>query len=133
MPQLKDDFDALEFNEANITLRDKLIADAIISINTNETREFRREGCLKGIELCRHLNSLADFEAVLVPRRRTEIDIMGNKKTDIESYWRHRCATAQIDFVYQHMKVACNSFGMDGVQSARAALHMQDLTLPPPQ
>lgn len=60
-------------------------------------------GCLTGVRICRDLIKLEEYEKVIAERQSREAR-MGNEVTN-EDYWEHRCGTAQIENVYELLKV----------------------------
>jgi hypothetical protein len=108
--------------------KERLIRDGIASVEANEKRESRRRGGIHGFELCRPLNRLKDFEALIAERHSEEIRL-GAELTEkrqienIETYWEHRSATIQVEFVYERMKAVMAMNGQyQGPLSVRAVI-----------
>ena len=57
---------------ARTEFRDQLLSQMVTSIHTHEKREYRRLGCLEGVEICRTLVSLEDFEKKILERQAEE-------------------------------------------------------------
>lgn len=106
-----------------LEVRDQVIAAAIESVERTENRDYRRAGCLEGLEICRNLDTPEDYETVLAMRGATE-RAMHAKPTQMKTYWRHRCCTAQIAFVFERLKVA---WDMPGPYSALAILQVAQI------
>jgi hypothetical protein len=102
-----------------LQIRDIVIAGAILSVEEHETREDRIAGCLEGLEICRRLDTPDDFLTVIAMRQGDEHRMRVECRS--EGYWQHRCATAQIEFVYERMKVA---WDLPGPRSAIAFLQV---------
>lgn len=102
----------------------KLCDDAVKSVERWEKKEHRRKGCLEGIELCRTLQAPADFERVLAERHAKEA-ASSLRDGPIEEYWRYRCATSQVEYVYEVVKVAVGGYA---TVSARAVLRYHEIT-----
>ena len=119
---LSADFDAASFTTSITELRDSFIADGISSISKYETSDFKRVAALAGMEMCRNLESIADFEAVITARNAEEMRMRHENIEDIDTYWSFRIATAQIEFIYERMKVVANARGMSGTHSVRAII-----------
>lgn len=87
---------------------DKVIEEAIVSVLFHEEESHRRLGCLAGLQFCRRLLLLEEFERVILRRRlhETRMALTVKGEAAIKRYWAHRCATAQMEYVYECMKVA---------------------------
>jgi hypothetical protein len=93
--------------------RDAVIAEAVVSVHKHETREFRKQGCLDGLEICRTLLTLEDYQKEIKARNDIEDALVScEEKPSLEDYWKFRCATAQLEYVYERMKVAYAVPGM---------------------
>jgi len=105
--------------------KNKVIEAGIASVNTHEKREERIKGCLAGLERCRALNSMADFEECIARCHENERAMIqsGAAHTDPKLYWEVRCETAQVEFVFERMKVIWKQLGLySGPLSAHAIL-----------
>jgi hypothetical protein len=102
-----------------IELRDEVIRRGIESANKNETREYRKRGCLAGFELCRTLETPEQFTNILTERLTNERELI-QKQVPTAEYWEYRCATVQIEFVFERLKILWNLFP----QSARAGVQV---------
>jgi hypothetical protein len=91
-------------------LKDKVIEQGLISVAT-EKEEYAREGGKEGFEICRTLNTPEDFEKNLQERRQKELEMITSKE-NIDTYWRYRWATLQIEYVFEIMKVAWNQINL---------------------
>ncbi|TAK59490.1 hypothetical protein [Methylobacter sp.] len=100
-----------------IELRDKLIEEGIASAERLETGP-KLKGALKGFEISRACATPEDFDRQLHTRFAAESKMIGSACHD--TYWEHRYATLQIEFVYQRLKIAWN---LPGPISAAAAFH----------
>ena len=115
-----------------LELRDKIIEDGIVSVNKNETRPERRRGGIHGFELCRELNVPTDYEKALRERYKEEsrlaklhsTDETNTKEVALSKYDEYHYATAQIEFVWDRMKVA---WALGGPYSTKAAIHVNAL------
>jgi hypothetical protein len=130
--------------------KERLIVNGIASVLKNEKRPERRKGGVAGFELCRTLNSMADFEECLNARHKTERDMVsmqtfgakerkamnkdgmtlpqGECTTTIDDYWEYRYATLQVEHVFERMKVVWGQMGLySGALSARAVLQTADI------
>lgn len=85
--------------------RDELLTDMEKSIFQHETREFRLLGCLTGVRIAGDLVSMEDYEKVLLERQAHELKL-SEDDAPIETYWDYRCATVQIEYVYDVIKAA---------------------------
>lgn len=104
----------------------QVIARGIESAKKYEKRPDHLAGALEGFELCRVLNSPADFEEKLQELHEKEAAMrLWNRK---EGYWRQRYISLQVEFVYERMKVAWSQLGLySGPFSARAVLGSADI------
>lgn len=104
-------------------LREKILVDMIASIERHETRDFRKQGCLAGLAICRTLETNDDFvRAIRTQRAKAKYAISEGFGT--QEYWRERCASAQIEFFYERFRVAHR---IGPTFSAQAALHVERL------
>lgn len=112
-------------------LRDRVIADGVAEVErVYAPDDPKREGALDGFGLCSHLSSREEFEKVLAGRERREhrmacermaMPDVAARDAALASYWRHRYATLQIEWVLSCLKVA--AWGRAGdMLSSRAAL-----------
>ncbi len=100
----------------------RLCDTMVLSVEQHETRTHRRRGCMAGIALCRTLTSAADFERVIAERKARDRTL--RTFAPLEQYWEERCATAQVEYAFEVIKVAVG--GYPHVR-ARAALQYQRL------
>lgn len=130
--------------------KERLISDGIASVKKHEKRPERVRGGVAGFEACRTLESAWDFEDELERRRKREMDMVslqtlsaakrremssegipvpqGGKAPTIEEYWEYRCATTQIEYVYERMLVMWSQMGLySGPLSARAVMRATDI------
>src|SRR5258705_10191330 len=114
--------------------KDIVIEAGIISANQAEKREHRLRGCLTGFAIARRLNTPEEFEKELANRAIEENRFnrmahehrtAGLAREAAENYIEFRCATIQIEFVYERMKVAWhyNHIHHFDALSSRAVLH----------
>ena len=100
--------------------RDRLIEDARASVNRLETREHRRRGCLRGLQICSALIDATDFSSEISLRHEMERELAccvnEDGKVTVREYWEFRCATAVIEMVYKKMLPA---YGVRNVEKAR--------------
>src|SRR4051794_20216943 len=88
-----------------IELRDRLIEEGLQSIEKDsDLKEHEREGSRLGFEMCRYLETHQEYGELLATRQSIEIR-MATQDADMEAYWRHRYASLQVQFVYDHLKV----------------------------
>ena len=117
------------------TYKERLITDGLTSVKKNEKRQERIKGGVAGFELCRKLNSMADFEEELERRRKEELRLMNEyygmkceRKEVLDEYWEYRYATVQIEYVFERMLVMWSQMGLySGPLSARAVLRAADI------
>jgi hypothetical protein len=81
------------------------------SVETYETRNFRKEGCLNGIQMCEDMKNLQveDFELALIVMEQKDKELRQkyhNGEVLIENYRQQRCATAQVEWFYERLRVA---------------------------
>ncbi len=103
-----------------ILLRDKIAEQGIASVKKDATfhgKRHKREGSISGFQICSQLSSLKQFEEKLAKRDVAEMN-WRKEGREIEDYWFHRCATGQIEFCYEALKVYVGGFRH---YSARAA------------
>lgn len=89
-------------------LRDKIVAKGIISVHATETRPCRLRGCLDGFAICKRLNSVEEFESEIEAREPELQELreqLRQKKKSEEDYWAFRCATVQIEWTFEILKV----------------------------
>lgn len=87
--------------------KDYLIGLAIASVEKHETREHRKRGCLRGLEICHSLHSLDDFLGEIQSRHEMERGLIAGMRGGSitkEEYWEFRCATAQLEFMLERMR-----------------------------
>jgi hypothetical protein len=101
-------------------IMDCVIEDGIQSVLDSETRVSHRRGGVAGFEICRKLASISEYERILTERHKQEhqMRMTKPKSLDLEDYWEHRCATVQVEWCYEIIKVI---LGYSPV-SARAAM-----------
>lgn len=104
-------------------LRDRIVERGIEESKKTETIPYKLQGCLDGFEICRKLTSIEDFESE-VRVRELELqsirDDISNKKKTREDYFRFRCATAQIEWTLEVLKVGCpERYERHSVRAAR--------------
>ena len=91
-------------------------------------REHRRRGCLAGFELARRLDpeNPNEWDVALATRRAREDEFCSGDESGsaARTYWEYHCATAQIEHVYERLKVAWDVNGVRPAHSvsARAAI-----------
>jgi len=124
----------------------KVIAEGIASVHKHEKRPERVKGCLAGFELCKTLNTFVDFEDCLAARHKAERDMIsmqtfgekeraamyhdgmndmpqGKCTTTVDDYREYRCATAQVEHLFERMKVIWAQLGLySGPLSSQAVL-----------
>jgi hypothetical protein len=112
-----------------LRLRDILINNKIEEVNKNNDHKKNAyleglEICeLKGLEICKKLESVADFESVLVLRRECEHNARQSPiKPDFNNCALYNHTTNTIEYIYEHMKVIVGSNGMNGTQSVYAKI-----------
>lgn len=100
-------------NASVLAFRDWLLPRMIDSIERTETRAYRREGCLLGVEYVRKLDSPQGFIALLNLRHKYEHYLAFERHQSgewpagaYEDYWRYRCATAQVEYVWERLRLA---------------------------
>ena len=114
--------------------KDVVIEAGIMSVHQTEKREHRIRGCLAGFAVAKTLHSHHDFEKELLNRAIEEnlLSRMASNSQKNESgrdaaerYIEFRCATLQIEYVYDRMKVAWhyNHLHHFDSLSSRAVLH----------
>lgn len=107
-------------------LMDRIIEEGIRSVQETETSEERLRGGIAGFELCRGLLTLEEFEKILGERHQKEQDLRIADQ-DIAAYWEYRCATIQVEYCYEIVKVAYGRYPL----SARAVLRYHEIVGPP--
>ena len=95
----------------------RVIELGIQSVETHE-KGNRRRGALLGFEICRSLMTPEDFEDVLRERQNLEIQ-QRSARMNVAEFWEFRAATAQIEHVWERMKIA---WKLSGPYSARAMM-----------
>jgi hypothetical protein len=115
------------------TIRRRIIDEGIASVHATETLPHKIRGCLAGFEIARTLPLVA-FEDTLAARRRQEIELYraddpSLRRTDpvaherqVEAYWEYICCTAQIDHVWQRLRLLVGP--LPAMISGNAALHV---------
>ncbi len=98
----------------------KAIEDGIKSVQEQEHDPRRLAGYLAGFEICRSLQGPKDYADVLSVRHREEVEFRW-QNDDVEGYWEYRCATIQIEWCYEIMKVALRMYPL----SSRAIHYYQ--------
>lgn len=104
-------------------LRDKIIAIGIASVHKHEIRPEKIRGCLAGFELCRVLETPADYQECLRQRHEQETR-MHREQVDAEEYWEYRCATAQVEHLWERLRII---WGIGDSFSSMAYMHLGDL------
>jgi hypothetical protein len=113
--------------------KNRLITEGIASVNEHEKRDYRKRGCLAGFELCRSLNSIWDFEEELKRRHEHERELVSHRTfnggdNSVQEYWEYRCATVQVEYVYERMLVVWSQMGLySGPLSARAVIRTAEI------
>src|SRR5574337_393442 len=115
--------------------KERVIADGIASVKQHEKRPERLRGGIAGFELCRNLNSMWDFQEEMSKRHQHKRDMVSlmtfspEKLKELrgegmyglpadmpvptsEEYWEYRCATVQVEFVFERMLVAWSQMGL---------------------
>lgn len=110
-------------------VRSHVIAGALQSINEHEGRAFRREGCLEGLRIAGALALHPEcWDETLEDRHAFEHGLCRSGMRDrehVEAFFRYRCATAQIEYVRDRLRVLWAAHGLDtgrGPISVRASL-----------
>lgn len=89
--------------------RDWLIARMRAEIETVDYKPHRREGCLEGADLCATVTSLEQLERMLRERHREEQRLIEEFRVvgqgEAIDYWRYHSATAQLEFLHDHMRL----------------------------
>ncbi len=107
--------------------KEQLITEGIASVEKHETRPERIRGGLDGFKICRELHTMNDFQHTLDQRLAHEKDLI-RYHTPASDYWEYRCATVQIEYVYERMLVVWANAGFyDGPLSARAVIRTAEL------
>lgn len=109
-----------------------VVRDGIASVHATEKRPERIRGGVAGFEMCRTLQDLAAFEALLAERHLRENAMRSTMCVSRAEYWEYRYATIQIEFVAEILKVhehyKAHSLGLDHPPlSARAMQRYQQL------
>jgi hypothetical protein len=116
-----------------IEFRDRVIREAEESVNKMEYRPFRKRGCLEGLRIAKSIEPLMDcFQQEIMMRHEIENAMrtedkrgfsLAEREKHIEQFWEFRCATAQLEFVLESLKVGYHSIGLyDGPLSANAVI-----------
>jgi len=108
--------------------RDKVIESARESLVRLETREHRRRGCMRGLEIAATMLNAEEFYQEILSRQKLEWhlrDGVVQHTVTPGEFWEFRCATLQIDFVYQRMKLA---YGAPGSHSLAAVRQYIEIT-----
>lgn len=114
-----------------LEFRDRVIENGIASVHQYEKEEHRKRGCLHGFDVCKTLVTPKDFEDELTERAREELDIIRERErhqstdSEVHKYWEYRCATSQIEHVYERMKVAWHYSHMHHFDSLSSRAVMQ--------
>lgn len=104
-------------------IKDHLIADGIKSVEKYEKRPERKRGALTGFGLCRLLNTPEDFQSTLAERHRTE-NHMAREGVSPEVYWEYRMATAQVEFLWEHLRIL---WGIGDLFSGNAYMRLRKI------
>lgn len=109
-----------------LEVRDEIIKRAMASVEKHETREFRRKGCLKGLEFCKTLETNSDFLKIFDYYSKILEEYFSKKESEFasEDYWEIRCAQSQIEHIYERMKILWN---LPKPWSARAYLQVAEI------
>ena len=104
--------------------RERLIEDGLASIQKHERRPERIEGGRRGFEMCRSLRTPVEFEAALAVQAAAEHKLLEAYRVEpseesLAAYKAERMVTAQIEFVYDRLKVGWGH----PVLSAQAIVH----------
>ncbi len=96
-----------DVDEKFILVRNAVIEQGIEGVKSDDTfhgATHKREGSIAGFQLCRQLNTLQEFEEKINKRQIEEAN-WRREGPRPEDYWFFRCATTQIEFCYEVMKV----------------------------
>jgi hypothetical protein len=85
-------------------LRDRVIEEGIASVNRLETQEHKKRGCLEGFRIAGELEIPEGFTDTITERRRVQQQMFFDQ-VDPETYWEHTCCTAQIEFVWERLRI----------------------------
>jgi hypothetical protein len=116
--------------------RDEIIRRAIVSVNQHEDREYRRRGCLEGLRIAGTMLAIGEFQDEIQKRNEIEYAIrsegreeeIADREKQIEKFWEFRCATAQLEFVLDRLKVAYYTMGLySGPLSGRAVQQYSEI------
>lgn len=90
-------------------LRDRIIADARLAVDRRErdAPEHKRRGYYAGLDLAATLSTPEEFQAVLKERHAKEAQ-MRFEGINYEEYWEHRCCTAEVEFVWERLRLVWN-------------------------
>lgn len=109
-------------------IQEIFIRHAQKSIDENEEDPYKRAGFRAGLMLARTFESREDYESCLHDRHQKEAKLATQragrgKEKEIRDYWRYRCATAQVEFMFERFKAF---HGMAPV-SVRALQHLDQI------
>ena len=85
----------------------QIINAGVASVEQHEHRPSRYRGCLRGFRIAKTLTTPQEFITIIDRRHQAERRL-SSAHADPERYWEYRCATAQIEFVWERMKIAWN-------------------------
>lgn len=108
-------------------LRERIIEEGIASVHRLETQPHKIRGCLAGFEIARTL-PIEAFEETIANRERQRMEIYrgaSSSTADVETYWEYTCATAQIQHVWERLRIVLGK-GSDRV-SGNAYMHVARL------
>jgi len=106
-------------------LMNHVINDGIESVLANEIRPEKRRGGVAGFNFCRGIITLEEFESLLRGRHLTEESLrwVGVTECNKDDYWEYRTATAQMEWCYEILRVACHKYPL----SAKAVMKYQSV------
>lgn len=92
-------------------LIDLIVERARASVAKHETRQFRIDGCLAGLDYCAEMREcdIQDFELELIMLEQKDEELRAKcnaGEIDAEEYWQQRCATAQVEHCYEILRAA---------------------------
>jgi len=118
-------------------VRDALLKRMEESVHKHEKVPCRIKGCLNGIAICRKLNSVAELKGE-IQARRPEGDHLDKKMVSVAQastledfggayadYWMYRCASAQIEWAYEVLRLGFDDQISGEPFSARAMLMLK--------
>lgn len=105
-------------------VRAHVIAMGLASVAQHETRPERKEGCLEGFRIAGALALHPECWAEVLQERQAFETGLHRSDVDPKDYWRYRCATLQIEWVRERLRVVWAANGLDGgaLISVRATL-----------